>query len=198
MLRSILQGIRQQWMGALALFLVLTGGTASALDGHNTVFSDDIVNGEVKTSDLAPGSVSAAKLADGSVTLSKIASGVLDACPGRMHLLGAGHDLCIQTTNEATGGNWSDAAAACRTAGFRLPSTAELLEAKSYLDTLNTVGKFYWSDDLDAVSMEEYTAWAYYPLWSSGGVSGGGFLGAVATSSNSASLTRCVATPSSA
>jgi hypothetical protein len=32
----------------LALFLVLTGGTAIALDGHNTVFSDDIVNGKVK------------------------------------------------------------------------------------------------------------------------------------------------------
>src|SRR6266545_4169132 len=37
----------------LALFLVLTGGTAMALQGHNTVFSDDIVNGQVKEADVA-------------------------------------------------------------------------------------------------------------------------------------------------
>ena len=32
--------VRQQWVGLIALFLVLTGGTAQALDGSNTVFSD--------------------------------------------------------------------------------------------------------------------------------------------------------------
>ena len=42
--------LRRQWMGALALFLVLTGGTAYAAD---TVFSTDIVNGEVKTPDIS-------------------------------------------------------------------------------------------------------------------------------------------------
>jgi hypothetical protein len=35
--------VRQQWAGRMALFLVLTGGSACALDGSNTVFSDDIV-----------------------------------------------------------------------------------------------------------------------------------------------------------
>ena len=44
--------LRQQWLGALAVALVLTGGTAYALDGSNTVFSDDIVNGEVRTADI--------------------------------------------------------------------------------------------------------------------------------------------------
>jgi len=39
--------IRQHHVGLLALFLALTGGTAYALDGSNTVFSDDIVNAEV-------------------------------------------------------------------------------------------------------------------------------------------------------
>ena len=37
----------------ILLFLVLGGGGAYALTGSNTVFSDDIVNGQVKTQDLA-------------------------------------------------------------------------------------------------------------------------------------------------
>ena len=37
----------------LALFLVISGGTAVALRGTNTVFSNDIVNGQVKPADLA-------------------------------------------------------------------------------------------------------------------------------------------------
>jgi hypothetical protein len=32
-------------MATIAVFLVLSGGTAVALNGSNTVFSDDIVNG---------------------------------------------------------------------------------------------------------------------------------------------------------
>src|SRR5215216_6371918 len=44
--------IRQHHVGLLALFLALTGGTAYALDGSNTVFSDDIVNAEVQTADI--------------------------------------------------------------------------------------------------------------------------------------------------
>lgn len=56
--------IRQKWAGLIALFLVLTGGSAYALDGSNTVFSDDIVNGEVKTVDVAGGAVTTDKVQD--------------------------------------------------------------------------------------------------------------------------------------
>ena len=45
----VLVHLRRQWMGALALFLVLTGGVAYAA---NTVFSTDIVNNEVYGSDV--------------------------------------------------------------------------------------------------------------------------------------------------
>jgi hypothetical protein len=38
---------------ALALFIALSGGTAIALSGSNTVFSDDLVDGQVKSPDLA-------------------------------------------------------------------------------------------------------------------------------------------------
>ena len=47
---DFLAHLRRQWMGALALLLVLTGGTAYAA---NTVFSADIVDGEVKSNDIS-------------------------------------------------------------------------------------------------------------------------------------------------
>src|SRR4029079_4769259 len=65
--------LRQQWLGALAVLLLLTGGTAYALDGSNTVFTDDIVNGEVRTADLATAGVTGAKIADNSVADADLA-----------------------------------------------------------------------------------------------------------------------------
>src|SRR3954453_17620355 len=57
MVKRTWQHLRTQWIGALALFLVVSGGSAYALAGHNTVFSDDIVNKQVKKGDLADGAV---------------------------------------------------------------------------------------------------------------------------------------------
>jgi hypothetical protein len=53
MVGRLVAHLRGQWMGALALFLVLSGGSAYALAGHNSVLSDDIKNGQVKPQDLA-------------------------------------------------------------------------------------------------------------------------------------------------
>jgi hypothetical protein len=64
--------VRHQWAGLIALFLVLTGGSAYALDGSNTVFSDDIVDGEVKTPDIANAAVVTDKLAQAAVTSGKV------------------------------------------------------------------------------------------------------------------------------
>jgi hypothetical protein len=64
--------VRSNVIGFLALFLVLTSGSALALNGSNTVFSDDIVNGEVKTPDLAAGAVNTAKIGTGQVTVSDL------------------------------------------------------------------------------------------------------------------------------
>jgi hypothetical protein len=58
----------------LALFVAL-GGTALAAGG--TVFSSDIVDGEVKTPDLASAGVTSAKLANNAVTSSRIADGTV-------------------------------------------------------------------------------------------------------------------------
>jgi hypothetical protein len=52
----------------LALFLVLTGGTAVALTGKNTVFSDDITDGQVKNKDIGSEAVGPAKVKDETLT----------------------------------------------------------------------------------------------------------------------------------
>ena len=59
--------LRTNVVGYVALFLVVTGGTAYALDGANTVFSDDIVDGQVKTADLHDDAVTSPKVTDGSL-----------------------------------------------------------------------------------------------------------------------------------
>ena len=56
-------------MATLAVFLVLGGGTAVALSGHNTVQSDDLGPGaQVKAADVANNAVNGANIADNSVT----------------------------------------------------------------------------------------------------------------------------------
>jgi hypothetical protein len=87
-------------VSSLALFLVLTGGAAYALDGSNTVFTDDIVNGEVKVADIGQGAVTTDEIAngqvkagdvgDGEVKTAEIANGqVLSADVGDENLTGA-------------------------------------------------------------------------------------------------------------
>ena len=66
--------VRDQWAGFLALFLVLGAGSAYAA---NTIFSGDIVDGQVKTVDLANAAVVTAKIADGAVTSAKVQDGTL-------------------------------------------------------------------------------------------------------------------------
>lgn len=62
--------IRQQWAGLIALFLVLSGGTALAT--HEAILSSDIVNGEVKHADLGANSVGTGKIADGHVRTADV------------------------------------------------------------------------------------------------------------------------------
>jgi hypothetical protein len=79
-------------MATIAVFLVLSGGTAVALSGSNTVFSDDIVNdhvfsadvrndtlagGGLTAADLRPASVGSSEVADNSLRGADIANGTL-------------------------------------------------------------------------------------------------------------------------
>ena len=62
-------------ISSLCLFLLLGGGTAYALNGSNTVFSDDIVNGEVKEGDLATSAVTSGKILDHQVKNVDLSNG---------------------------------------------------------------------------------------------------------------------------
>jgi hypothetical protein len=80
-------------MATLAVFLVLSGGTAVALSGSNTVFSDDIVDNEVYSADvrndtLTGGGLGAVDLKPGSVGTSEVASNSLNGGDINESLLG--------------------------------------------------------------------------------------------------------------
>jgi hypothetical protein len=63
--------LRSNVVAYLALFFALSG-TAVALDGSNTVFSDDIVNGEVSSPDVKDGSLGAVDIREASIGTNKI------------------------------------------------------------------------------------------------------------------------------
>lgn len=64
--------LRSNIVGYLALLVVMSG-SASALQGHNTVFSDDIVDGQVKAADIKTGAVTSDKIRTGHVRNDDIA-----------------------------------------------------------------------------------------------------------------------------
>jgi hypothetical protein len=68
---------------AIALFVARSGGTAVALNGSNTVFSDDITDNQVFSADvrndtLSGGGLAAADLRPSSVGTSEVANGSLN------------------------------------------------------------------------------------------------------------------------
>ena len=69
-------------VSSLALFLVLTGGTAVALTGSNTVFSDDITNDEVRTGDVRDDNLSGGGLASRDVRPNALTSADVSALTG--------------------------------------------------------------------------------------------------------------------
>jgi hypothetical protein len=92
---SLGRSFARQWVGLLALFLVLTSGTAYALAGSNTIFTDDIVDGHVRSADVANddslvslrgidilnGSLTADDFAPDSVTGARIRESSLSTVP---------------------------------------------------------------------------------------------------------------------
>jgi hypothetical protein len=61
----------------LSLFLVLSGGTAVALAGSNTVFTDDIAPGEIKNSDLGFRAVSLEKIGGDAINSGRVVNNSL-------------------------------------------------------------------------------------------------------------------------
>ncbi len=70
--------VRTQFLGLLALLIVLTGGTAlAATAAKNSVTSKSIKNGQVRTVDLAPGAVTGDRLAPDAVGTDQVKNGTL-------------------------------------------------------------------------------------------------------------------------
>ena len=67
-LGSIATLVRAQWLGLLALVLVLSGGAAYAAVAKDSVVSKSIKNGQVKMVDLKDGAVTGAKVAPDTLT----------------------------------------------------------------------------------------------------------------------------------
>ena len=70
--------IRTNVVGYVAIFLFAIGGTATALTGSNTVFSDDIVNGEVKSPDLANNQVRSVDVANDNTAFALTGDDIAD------------------------------------------------------------------------------------------------------------------------
>jgi len=72
----------------ICLVVVLFGGTAYALDGKNTVFTDDIVNGEVRSGDVAndttPYALKGVDIANDSLTGSDVNESTLGQVPNAL------------------------------------------------------------------------------------------------------------------
>jgi hypothetical protein len=163
----------------LALFLVLSGGTAVALSGSNTVFSDDVVDdtlsggglvsadvrndtqtspaGGLGAADLKPSSVGTSEAANNSLTGADIKdrSGV-DTCPAPATLkfgpICAGSD----------GGARTLAASLdyCAGLSLRLPSPSEAVTLAEGFDVPGVgTGQKFWTDDFhttgDAIVVDE-------------------------------------------
>jgi hypothetical protein len=67
-----MKNYRSTIIGFAVLVILLTAGAAQSLDGSNTVFGDDIVDGTITTPDLKVGSISGSRLLDSGITSSKI------------------------------------------------------------------------------------------------------------------------------
>ena len=83
MSKLIRDHLRGNVIGYVALFFALSTGSAVALNGQNTVFSDDITNGEVRSADVADDTTANAltgtDIADESLTGSDIGFGVIES-----------------------------------------------------------------------------------------------------------------------
>jgi hypothetical protein len=147
MLRTVFAHLRAQWMGALALFLVIAGGTAYAAD---TIGSSDIIDGQVKTADIGNNQVYSADVRDdtllnGGLTGADIKdqSGV-DTCVLTIRL----GQLCVRAENSHR--TWTEALNHCANLDLRLPSLAEARELATTHDIPNVDGdESFWIDQWD-------------------------------------------------
>jgi len=112
----------------ICLLLILSGGTAYALDGKNTVFTDDIVNGEVHSADVANDSTAFAlkgvDIANDSLTGADIRESTLGQVPDALSATVGG----IGRSTSQEGCNPDSATLiTCATVSMTLPTPSRVL-----------------------------------------------------------------------
>jgi hypothetical protein len=127
-------------------FVVLTGGTAVALGGHDTVQSDDLGPGaQVKAPDVAANAVKHGDVVNESLTGEDIKnqSGV-DTCTHGTVRFG---ELCVRVADDGDQ-TWYGAQELCSAYELRLPSLGEA-QALAKNHDLPNVGpaEYFWSEE---------------------------------------------------
>jgi hypothetical protein len=161
-------------MATIAVFLVLSGGTAVALSGTDTVQSDDLGPGsQVKAPDVAANAVNGSDVVDNSIASADIQNFSLgngDLLTGSVDsraatdnsLTGAdiqnksGVDTCVNTTRlgdlcfraENSHRNYLNAAQHCANLNLRLPSATEGDALATNYDLPNVdESESFWTDE---------------------------------------------------
>ncbi len=122
-------------VATIALFVAISGGTAVALNGSNTVQSDDIGPGaQVTAADVVNESLTGADI--------KNKSGV-DTCVNTVRL----GNLCFRAENDAR--PWTEAAAHCSNLNLRLPTYGEARQlARNYNLPNVDESEAFWTDEI--------------------------------------------------
>jgi hypothetical protein len=133
-------------ISTLALFLVLAGGSAVALNGSNTVQSDDLGPGaQVKAPDVADNAVNSADVVNESLTGADIKnrSGV-DTCQTPLTVkLGP-----ICAGSDAGARDWVNALTYCTDLGLRLPTHSEAVVLAKKFDVPGvSETQSFWTDE---------------------------------------------------
>jgi hypothetical protein len=131
-------------LGWIGLVMILSGGTAYALDGKNTVFSSDIVNGQVRSSDVANDTtrfaIRGVDVANDSLTGSDIKESTLGVVPNALtaEVGGIGRSTALAGCNPD-----SATLITCATVSMTLPAPSRVLligRVRAIVDNGQTVG----------------------------------------------------------
>jgi hypothetical protein len=195
MIRKLGSQIRNQWIGTLALFLVLGGGTAFAasgaidgpLPGVDQVGSLDIIDGQVLNADIGKKQVNSGTVKDDSLTGDDINEssliGQVDNCPVGMTMFA--QSFCLDASARTTT-DWFSAMHTCAANGLRLPTVGELGYADYYNQFPNNI--VVWTDQLPSsggdVAMQLWTVFTPHLFFASDIDSTGGSVYCAASSSD--------------
>lgn len=154
-----------QASGPLALFLVLAGGTAWAVDEYSganiqdgTLTTADYKNNDIRSADIRADQVKGVDVDESTLT------GLVDDCPIGMTMFA--ESFCLDAAPRSAEKTWLEAGSLCAANGLRLPTVGEIYYVTHYYDFGNDFpSSTIWTDtlsdgdDVDGV-VDTAVAWA--------------------------------------